>query len=262
MAFQPNQFLSNIKAKGGLAKPSRFQVVLPIPTYINNFVGQSILEKLTNLPATLTAELQNIFNTDPRDTQSTTANPSLSRYLGLQCESAELPGKTLVTADAKVYGPTYKVPYQTQYNETTLTFVCTNDFYERKLFDRWMESIMPTDTNNLRFAKGDETRYMTNFQVIQYDDFVKQIYAVEMIDAFPIGVSSQPLSWSEDGFHRVSVQFTYQRFRTIYDSRINIADQVAEKIGGSLGERLLKPINQIDQAITQKVGNLATRFLL
>ena len=105
-------------------------------------------------------------------------------------------------------------------------------------------------------------RSTTNIQVLQYDDFVKQIYAVEMIDAFPIGISSQPLSWSEDGFHRVSVQFTYQKFRTIYDSRINIMDQVAEKIGGSLGERLLKPISQIDQAITQKVGNIATRTLL
>ena len=76
MAFQPNQFLSNIKAKGGLAKPSRFQVVLPIPTYINSFVGQSILEKLTNLPATLTAELQDIFATERKDAQSKTSNPN------------------------------------------------------------------------------------------------------------------------------------------------------------------------------------------
>lgn len=262
MAFQPNQFISNIQSKGGLAKPSRFQVVLPIPTYINNFVGQSLLEKLINLPANLTAELQDIFNQDLRDEQSRTANPSLSRYLGLQCESAELPGKTLVTADAKIYGPTYKVPYQTQYNETTLTFVCTNDFYERKLFDRWLESIMPTDTNNMRFAKDDKTRYMTNMQVIQYDDFVKQIYAVEMIDAFPIGISSQPVSWAEDGFHRVSVQFAYQKYRTIYDSRINIADQVAEKLGSSLSAKVASSINRVDQAITQKVGNLATRILL
>ncbi len=262
MAFQPNQFLSNIKAKGGLAKPSRFQVVLPIPTYINSFVGQSILEKLINLPSTLTAELQEIFNTELRDEQSRSSNPALSRYLGLQCETAELPGKSLITADAKIYGPTYKVPYQTQYNEMNLTFVCTNDFYERKLFDRWIESIMPTDTNNLRFAKDNDTRYMSNIKVIQYDDFIKQIYAVELIDAFPIGVSAQAVNWSEDGFHRLSVQFTYQKFRTIYDSRINVADQVAEKIGGALGERLLKPINQIDQVITQKVGNLATRTLL
>jgi len=262
MAFQPNQFLSNIRAKGGLAKPSRFQVVLPIPTYINNFVGQSILEKLTNLPANLTAELGSIFSTQEKEEGSKTANPSLSRYLGLQCESTELPGKTLVTADAKVYGPTYKVPYQSIYNEATLTFLCTNDFYERKLFDRWIESIMPTDTNNMRYAKGESTRYMTNIKIVQYDDFVKQIYAVEMRDAFPIGISAQQLSWSEDGFHRVSVQFSYQSYKTIYDSKINIADQIAEKIGGTLGERLLKPINQLNQEITQKVGNLATRTLL
>lgn len=262
MAFQPNQFLANIKSKGGLAKPSRFQVILPIPTYINNFVGQSILEKLTNLPANLTVELQDIFNTEVRDEQSRTANPSLSRYLGLQCETAELPGKSIITADAKVYGPTYKVPYQTQYTETTLTFVCTNDFYERKLFDRWLESIMPTDTNNLRYAKDEKTRYMTNFQVIQYDDFVKQIYAVEMIDAFPISVAAQPLSWAEDGFHRVSVQFAYSKYRTIYDSKINIGDQIAEKLGSSLGAKIASSIDRVDQAITQKVGNLATRTLL
>ena len=31
MAFSPNLFLSNIKGKDGLARPCRFEVVLPIP---------------------------------------------------------------------------------------------------------------------------------------------------------------------------------------------------------------------------------------
>jgi len=39
MSFAPNLFLSNIKAKDGLARPNRFQVILPIPQYINNFIG-------------------------------------------------------------------------------------------------------------------------------------------------------------------------------------------------------------------------------
>ena len=50
MAFLPNQFLSNIMAKEGLAKPSRFQVILPIPTYVGNFIGQNVFEQLLNLP--------------------------------------------------------------------------------------------------------------------------------------------------------------------------------------------------------------------
>ena len=31
MAFTPQSFLSNIKSKDGLAKPNRFEVILPIP---------------------------------------------------------------------------------------------------------------------------------------------------------------------------------------------------------------------------------------
>jgi hypothetical protein len=158
--------------------------------------------------------------------------------LALQCESAELPGKTLQTADVKIYGPTFKVPYQTQYTETTFTFLCTNEFYERKLFDRWMEAINPSDTNNLRFPKGETTRYMSNIKIIQYDEFIRQIYAVELIDAFPIGIASQALNWSEDGFHRLSIQFAYQRYRTIYEGTYDLA-AAASALFGVAGARLL-----------------------
>ena len=253
MAFLPNQFLSNIKAKEGLAKPSRFQVVLPIPSYINNFVGQSVFEKILNLPNTLVADITDVFSFGNKDEQAKTSNPSLSRYLSLQCEAAELPGRSLLTADAKIYGPTFKVPYQTQYNDINLTFLATNEFYERKLFDRWLECIMPTDTNNLRFAKGEETRYMTNIQIIQYDDFIKQIYAIELIDAFPIGISSQQLSWSDDNFHRVSVQFSYQKYRVIYDGTYDLVAAAAELLGNSKGQKLVAPINNAVEKFVNKV---------
>jgi len=243
MAFSPNLFLSNVRAKDGLAKPSRFEVVLPIPTYIGSFVSNSIIEKILNFPNSVFNDVSDAINTalgrgGAENEQSKTSNPSISRYLALQCESAELPGKTLQTADVKIYGPTFKVPYQTQYTDSTFTFLCTNDFYERKLFDRWMEAIHPSDTNNLRFPKGDSTRYMTNIKIIQYDEFIRQIYAVELIDAFPIGVASQALNWSEDGFHRLSVQFAYQRYRTIYEGSYDLGS-AATALFGSAASRLL-----------------------
>lgn len=252
MAFLPNAFLSNIKSKEGLAKPSRFKVILPIPTYINNFIGQSIFEKILNLPNSIVADVTDIFSSTPQDEQSRTSNASLSRYLSLQCETAELPGRVLNTADVKVYGPTFKVPYQTQYSDIGLNFICTNDFYERKLFDRWLEAIMPSDTNNLRFPRGETTRYLTNIKIVQYDDFIKQIYAVELIDAFPIAVSAQPLNWSEDNFHRVSVQFAYQRYNVIYDGKYDIVAAAAELLGNSAGQKLVAPINTaIDRLVNR-----------
>jgi hypothetical protein len=256
MSFAPNLFLSNIKAKDGLARPNRFQVVLPIPRYVNNFIGNSVFEQLFNLPNTIFTNasdiLGGVFGNQPQDPQSKTSNASISRYLALQCESAELPGKTLQTADVKIYGPTFKVPYQSQYTDTTLTFLCTNEFYERKLFDRWIESIMPTDTNNLRFPKDEETRYMTNIKIIQYDEFIKQIYAVELIDAFPIGVSSQQLSWSDDGVHRLSVQFAYQKYKTIYDGTYDLT-QAAAALFGLQGEKLM---TRLGTSVDQKLGRI------
>jgi hypothetical protein len=243
MSFSPNLFLANVRAKDGLAKPSRFEVVLPIPTYIGSFVGNSIIEKILNFPNSVFNDVTDAIGSafgkqGQKDDQSKTSSPSTSRYLALQCESAELPGRTLTTADVKIYGPTFKVPYQTQYGDISLTFLCTNDFFERKLFDRWMEAIHPSDTNNLRFPKGQVTRYMTNIKIIQYDDFIKQIYAVELIDAFPIGVAPQALSWGEDGFHRLQVQFAYQKLRVQYEGTYNLA-AAATALFGAAGSRLL-----------------------
>ena len=235
MSFSPNLFLSHMRSKDGPAKPSRFEVVIPLPKYISDFVPNNIIENLLNLPnaifGTVTDAIGSATGQSPVG-----ANSTLSRYLALQCETAELPGRTLMTHEAKVYGPTYKVPYQSQYNEMTLTFLCTNEFWERKLFDRWIEAIMPSDTNNMRYAKDEATRYMTPIKVIQYDDFIKQIYAVELVDAFPIGISAQPLSWSEDGFHRLSVQFAYQRYKPVYTGSYDIAAAAAALFGVGLNK--------------------------
>jgi hypothetical protein len=229
MAFTPQSFLSNIRAKQGLARPNRFYVILNIPQKVVNSIvarDQTIQDGNGNQQF---RDLSTTFNI------GTGSSPELTRWLSLQCETAELPGKTLNTVDAKVYGPTYKVPYLAQYSDITLQFLCTNTFYERKLFDRWLENIIPNNTNNLRYPKGSGgigNGYLTNVMIVQFDDVVKQIYAVELIDAFPIGIAAQPLTWGDDNFHRVSVQFSYQKFKTIYSG--GDEDAVASEVFGGI----------------------------
>ena len=243
MSFSPNLFLSNIRGKDGLAKPCRFEVILPIPPYVNQFIGNSVIEKILNLPNSVFNDVSDAIGSafgagGAADEYSKTSNSSMSRYLALQCENAELPGRTTATADVKIYGPTFKVPYQTQYGDTSLTFLCTNDFFERKLFERWMECIHPSDTNNVRYAKGAKSRYLTNIKIIQYDEFIKQIFAVELLDAFPIGIAAQPLNWSEEGFHRLSIQFAYQKYRPIYTGTYDLA-AAATALFGTAAARAL-----------------------
>ena len=233
MSFSPNLFLSNIKAKDGLARPCRYEVILPIPAYIGQYVSNSVIEKILNFPNSAFTDISDAINNAIGQKSNTekSFNSSLTRYLALQCETAELPGKTIQTEDVKIYGPTFKVPYQTQYQETSLTFLCTNEFYERKLFDKWLEAIMPTDTNNLRYPKGKNSTYLTNITITQFDDVIKQIYAVKLIDAFPIGIAAQPLSWAEEGFHRLTIQFAYQRFETMYEGKYDLGAGITSLLG-------------------------------
>lgn len=259
MSFSPQLFLSNLNAKEGLAKTNRFEVFLPIPPYIGRFVSTTFMEKLVNLPNNLIADVTNLIRDTAdkdSDSQSRTSNASITRYLALQCESAELPGKSLITNDVKIYGPTFKVPYQTQYQDINLNFICTNQFYERKLFDRWLESIHPSDTNNLRFPKGETSRYMTNIKIIQYDDFIKQIYAIELIDAFPIGIASQQLTWGDDGFHRVGVQFAYQKYKVIYKGQTDLVAAALEIFGSRASQWVDKTTGRLISPVANLFGRI------
>lgn len=258
MSFSPQLFWSNINAKEGLARPNRFEVILPIPKYVNSFISNSFIETLINLPNTLISDITSIVTPQSTDPQQITDNLSISRYLSLQCESAQLPGRTLDTADVKVYGPTFKVPYQTRFDDgMQFSFLCTNEFYERKLFDRWMECIMPLDTNNLRYPKSDKSRYMTNPKIIQYDEFIQQIYAVELIDAFPIGIASQPLSWGDDVFHRLSVNFAYQKYRVVYQGNYDLVAAAT----ALFGIRFSQYVNQGLTDLSSPLGTLFSRLL-
>ena len=235
MSFSPNLFLSNLDAKGGgLAKSSRFKVILPIPKLLSERFEDTRGSNLLNIANDFTDVIQRTGNRN----NVTENNPSYSwksdatRWLALQCESTDLPGKSFTTSDVKVYGPTFKVPNQTTYNDISLTFLCNSEFSERKLFDAWLEVIRSPNTHNFRFPKFDGgSTYMTQITIIQYNDFVKQIYALELEDAFPIGITSQQVSWAEDSFHRLTVNFAYYKYRTIYDGKYDTNDILSTIIG-------------------------------
>jgi hypothetical protein len=111
---------------------------------------------------------------------------------------------------------------------------------------------MPPDTNNLRFPKGDNSRYLTNIKIIQYDEFIRQIFAIELMDAFPIGIAPQSLSWQEDNFHRLGVQFAYQKYRVLYNGNYDLV-QAATAL---FGNKITSFINRVPTALSRPVGSI------
>lgn len=251
MAFSPQIFYSNAIQHAGFAKPSRFRVILNMPPGVINQISKSTYESFiegldTATSATLNTVngfIGNLFGNAGTGQGVPALNSTVSRYLAMQCESTELPGRSVLTNDIDIYGPVFKRPYKTAYSEIPFTFICTNDFYERRLFDTWMETMLPTDTHNARYSRNvdGQRQYTTDVAIIQYDEFVKQIYAVKLIDAFPISVAPMPLSWGEDGFHRLTTQFAYTKYEVITNLQYDFPN--ASDIFGAIGTRILGGIN-------------------
>ncbi len=220
--FRPSALLAHIRGRGGLARTNRFEAIIPIPDAVVNFTSLSD------------------FDRDNRTSSGNARdNIGISRALALQCESTELPGRTILTQEMKIYGPTIKIPYQVQYNEISLTFLCTNEFYERRIFENWLQAIMPSDTNNLRY----QNTYATTLQVLQYDEQTNVIYRVNMYNAFPTGLAPAPVAWAEDGFHRLTVQFAYTKYgidnKPSFPSQQN--EQTQERVATDRTRELIGP---------------------
>jgi len=99
-----------------LARPSKFDVNIPIPLGLIPYLGTS-------------------------------------RMLTMRCENAELPGRTIATTSMKIYGVEEKFPYMSSYNDMSLTFIVSDDMKEKKFFDAWLNWINPNSSFNLKYKK-------------------------------------------------------------------------------------------------------------
>jgi hypothetical protein len=97
-----------------LARPSRFDILLPIPFAMTPYI-------------------------------------SSSRSLQYRCEATQLPGRTFATTEQKTYGPIEKHPYLTTFNDIDLTIIVDDDMNQKIFFDAWLNYINPQYNNNFRY---------------------------------------------------------------------------------------------------------------
>ena len=137
------------------------------------------------------------------------------RDLTYLCEIAEMPGRGFMNVDVRYYGPSQKLPYNTQYEDMTLTFLCRNEAIERQFFDDWMNWINPVNTFDFNYR--DE--YSVKIDIYQFTDVDQDeigqatpMYNITLKDAYPILVNPQAMTWGDDQFQRLSVTFTYTKW--------------------------------------------------
>lgn len=225
-----NDALKKMSEYGGLAKSCRFAVKINPPKF-----------------TTMSQDSGNLV-TDAR---------KITEDLIYLCEAAEMPGRGFVNADVRYYGPNQKIPVLTQYEDTTMTFLCRTESYERQFFDDWMEYINPTNTFNFNYRNN----YETTIEIMQFSEYSagrtqvspnngtardfqypQETYRITLFNAYPLLVNPQPMTWADDQLMRLAVTFTYMKWKRVGRDKApqSEADLVKD---GTIQNSLLTPIN-------------------
>ena len=181
------QFVTLIKQKGGVAKMNRFKIKI----------------HLTN------------------DLAPLSVSGDGGRDMSLLCESISFPNKTITSIDYSTYRNSIKIPTGFTNDDVTVVFHLTNDYYIKKIFDLWLNSIVDVDTY---FAAYD-TKFKTKVEIFQLDEKDREVYGVELRDAYPISMGAVELdNTATNATQKLTVDFTYNTWVPIDKSKLTAVD--------------------------------------
>lgn len=160
---------STISSRGGMARPNLFSVNFAFPGGLN-------------------------FN---------------QKDMTILCESASLPGRNINTNEFQSTRQALKMPYGFINEDVNFTFLLTNDFELKKVFDSWLESIIDTENYVLKYRDD----YATDVTINQLNKEEEIVYTVRLQKAFPISLNTIELSnATENDVQRVTVAMTYENY--------------------------------------------------
>ena len=179
-----------IAKRGGLAHPNRFGMFMTLPSLINTDIQGHLISAATG-----NFNVKDLFN-DPRD-------------VALLCESASLPSKIITSFDYayKGYKQNIKIPSGCFNEDVTLTFLLTNDYYAKKMFNQWQNGVMTPET----YTAAYEEDYKSDVTIFQMDENGAQIYGIKLRNAYPLSVNAITLdNTASSSIQRMSVVLTYE----------------------------------------------------
>jgi hypothetical protein len=175
-----NFSLKNFKtevARTNLARPTRFEVEIPIPTTISD-----------------------VFNYKQR------------QLVNLFCESSAFPPQIIGVKQQRIYGPLYPRPFGVEYGGEGLpmTFYLDQQMDIKAFFDAWISKIV--DPN--QFFVYYPNQYAVNITLKQLNERDNSTYDVIIESAFPRSVSLIELNQgSTNQVSRITVNFAYRKWR-------------------------------------------------
>jgi len=143
---------------------------------------------------------------------------SIDDTFSFRCETAEIPGRSIITNDEVGGGGTaLKIASDVQYNDINLTIICSEDMKERFYFENWMDAIVgspgrsKTGSNSGLVSFYENYAMNTTLEVDSLNSAGQKLYTSRMYYVFPTSLSPMSASWEDTN--------TYQRFQVTMNYR-------------------------------------------
>jgi len=204
----------------------------PTPQKVANF---EIKQKL--LRPALTSHFQCVFNPpDVSQIRQYYLEGGQGNTITLLCSDASLPGSSVLTNEINddYTGVTERLGYRRQYDNTTdFTFYVDHGtgnggYNVIRLFEEWIryamgETTEAPDSNyyyRVRYPDEPVTGYRTEMFIQKFErDFLGNYLEYVFVRAYPIAITSMPVSYNASELLKCTVSFTYNRY--VLRSRAN-----------------------------------------
>jgi hypothetical protein len=169
------------------------------------------------------------------------STPNLDNVIGMMCEEAEFPGKSIETRSLRIAALTEQRAHYVDYKNKQITFkfIVDNSWQVKNYFDDWMAlAIDPMyedadtpkeigfysnyigDVNIFSLAPIFNAKYeQTGTKKGHYSDPENNteapLYGVRLREAWPTELHSQPMASGAEGYHRLSVTLTFKWWEDI-----------------------------------------------
>jgi len=143
----------------------------------------------------------------------------MERDMMARVSTAALPGRTISTAEYKIYGPVQKIPYGATYTDASMNILLSEDMREKEYFEKWQERIAGTNAFGLGRAKHNVEYYDTitgTVNIRQYGE-AGQLNSIHTLrEAYPLVIGDVGLNWNDENPAELSVTFSYTDYKVVF----------------------------------------------
>ncbi len=211
-----NEVLGEYRSRDGIARPSRYEVVVGSPP---------------------------LLATDNKN----------ARNVSLKCESIVFPGRNIdTTTDTNIYGPTREIASGFSFADLTATFQCSSDMSEKIYFEDWQQSSFDRKSFAMRFYK----QYTGELRIYLLDEQNQRRYGVKVWECFPKNIAEQNLNYGTINEQlKLSVTFSYRYWEDITTGG-EIREPLGDRIVQTVSNQAFRRLNAQRPAVHRLLGNI------